>query len=85
MLHDEHFLLRVGSRHVKRHSFSPLKDSTGWLHAELRHEDSSTFKLEEHPERAHPMYYAPYRDESVDGMCNRLCGIHPTRISRLEI
>jgi len=44
---------------------------------------SSTFKLEEHPERAHPMYYASYRQESADGiLCNSLCGIHPTRVSR---
>jgi hypothetical protein len=28
-LPDETFLLRVGSRYVKRHSFTPLKDSTG--------------------------------------------------------
>jgi len=52
------------------------------LHAEFRHEDSSTFKLGEHPERAYPMYYAPYRDELAEGILrNRF---HPTRISRLR-
>jgi hypothetical protein len=36
------------------------------------------------PERAHPMYYAPYRDEFAEAIfCNRLCGVHSTRISRL--
>ena len=81
----EALLLRVGSRHVKRHRFARSQDSIGHLqHAECPHEDSSTFNVEEHPERGHEMYYASYRDEFDEGIPrNHICEVHPRpRISR---
>jgi hypothetical protein len=54
------------------HSFTRLRDSIGWLHAEHRHEDSSILNLEKHPEVGHEMHYALYRDEFGEGILLRL-------------
>ena len=56
----------------------PARDSIGHLqHAECPHEDSSTFNVEEHPERGHEMYYASHRDEFGAGVLrNSLCALH---------
>ena len=65
-LRDEALLLRVGSRYVKRHSFTGLRDSIGCLHAEGRHEDSSTLNGEKHPQVGHEIHFASYRDEFAE-------------------
>jgi hypothetical protein len=64
-------LLRVGSRYVKRHSFTRLRDSFGCMHAEGRHEDSSTLNGDKHPHVGHEMYYVSYRDEFGEGILRK--------------
>ena len=64
-------MLRVGSRYVKRHSFTRLRDSFGCMHAEGRHEDSSTLNGDKHPHVGHEMYYVSYRDEFGEGILRK--------------
>jgi hypothetical protein len=85
-LRDELFLLRVGSRHVKRHDFTRSEDSIGHQHAEFPHEDSSTFDVEEYPKRGHEMYYTSHGDEIGDGILStRFCAAHRTLIFRATV